>query len=167
MSFAAPGPGLGTFAPGCDIFSADFEVTNGPVTWSISAGALPTGYTVGDGFAANTGAVQGNSDDQGSFSFTIRATNAAGYGEWGTSLDMYDWEVPSIDPVLAEFGAPPAVGVPYDGASIFEAGPGDGINCNDWTIVTGALPTGLSFAVFGAVDISGTPTVGGVFNFTF
>ena len=45
-----------------------------PITWSITAGALPPGITLN----ANTGAYSGTPTAAGDYSFTVTATNAAG-----------------------------------------------------------------------------------------
>jgi len=45
-----------------------------PITWSVTAGALPPGMTLN----ANTGAYSGTPTAAGDYSFTVTATNAAG-----------------------------------------------------------------------------------------
>lgn len=73
-------PAISTAAPlaaltGGVASSATFAA-NGttPITWSVSAGALPPGMTLD----AGTGAYSGTPTVAGNFSFTITATNAAG-----------------------------------------------------------------------------------------
>lgn len=55
-----------------------------PITWTISAGALPTGLTIN----ASTGAITGIPTASGAFSPTIRATNAAGYAEQAVAMTV-------------------------------------------------------------------------------
>src|SRR3954468_20965150 len=89
---------LGTHPPGCVNFSVDIPVTNSPVTWSIVAGALPVGYDVGEGAGGpSTGAVFGTSTVPGVYTFTIRATNAAGHDDWATSMTIGAFTAPGID----------------------------------------------------------------------
>ena len=155
---------FGDFTPGCSIFSSDFGVTNGPVTWSITAGALPTGYIVDDGFDPDTGAIQGQTFDTGTFSFTIRATNGDGFDEWATSIDVLDWELPVIDPAPATSPWPALTFYVFYFA---DTGVGSGINCHTWTVVSGALPDGLTLASFSdGCELGGSPTTPGTFNFT-
>ena len=45
-----------------------------PITWSITAGALPDGLDL----ASNTGVISGTPTSEGTYTFTVTATNAAG-----------------------------------------------------------------------------------------
>jgi hypothetical protein len=54
------------------------------ITWSIESGSLPDGVTLN----ADTGAITGTPTEAGSFPLTIRATNAGGFDELETSLDV-------------------------------------------------------------------------------
>lgn len=157
---------LGIFQPGCASCTSDFAVTNGPVTWSISAGALPTGFTIGDGFAMPSGMICGTADsgDAGStFSFTIRATNGAGlYDEWATSLSIGAWIAPNIDET-SPLTSPTVAGDFYF-SQVFDE---TNLQCNTWSIVSGSLPPGLVLETgFPTGDIDGTPTTGGIYDFT-
>lgn len=51
-----------------------------PVTWSISAGALPPGLSIN----AGTGAITGTPTDQGSFAFTIQAVDSSAVPQTAT-----------------------------------------------------------------------------------
>lgn len=55
-----------------------------PITWSVTAGALPTGLSL----HATTGVLSGTPTASGAFTGTIRATNAAGYAEQAFSVTI-------------------------------------------------------------------------------
>ena len=83
-SISAPASPLATLVGGAPA-SAMFTATGStPITWSVSAGALPPGLTLD----ANTGAYTGTPTAAGNYSFTITATNAA-----GTDSDAYTQQV--------------------------------------------------------------------------
>jgi hypothetical protein len=48
-----------------------------PITYAVQSGSLPTGLTLN----ASTGVISGTATTVGSYTFTIRATNAAGYDD--------------------------------------------------------------------------------------
>jgi hypothetical protein len=73
-SITAPASPLTSLVGGAPA-SAMFTATGStPITWSVSAGALPPGITLN----AGTGAYSGTPTAAGNYSFTITATNAAG-----------------------------------------------------------------------------------------
>lgn len=156
---------LGNFQPQCASCTSDFPVTNGPVTWSIVSGALPTGFVLQDGFDPDTGMICGTAVDADvgtTASFTIRATNADGFDDWTTSLTIAAWIAPNIDETSPP-ASPAAAGDFYDSPIFDEAN----IQCSDWTIVAGSLPPGLTLVTgFEFAEITGTPTTGGTYNFT-
>ena len=67
------GSGLGTFKKG-DSVSVQLEASGTtPLTWSITAGSLPTGLTM-----SSTGLISGTLTATGTFTFTVYASNSAG-----------------------------------------------------------------------------------------
>ena len=122
------------------------------ITFSIAAGALPTGMSLAAGGAltgtptAFTGAP---------FNFTVRATSAVGQTvDQATSITV-------AGTLASVTGVPPggSFNTPYN----FIFG-GTGNGALTFAISAGALPNGLSISAAGVV--TGTPTALGTFNFT-
>jgi formylglycine-generating enzyme required for sulfatase activity len=58
-------------------YSQTLAATSGtPITWTIDSGALPAGLNLGE----TTGVISGEPTEANTFSFTVKATNAAGDG---------------------------------------------------------------------------------------
>ena len=138
-------------------YSTTFVATGTtPITWSVSAGSLPTGM----GLNSSTGAYTGTPTVAGTYTFTIRATNAG-----GSDSDPYQHVInPSSSGAPAITGpASPLTdgtqGTPY--SATFTA---TGTAPITWGF-TGTLPPGLALdASTGAY--TGTPTTAGTYNFT-
>ncbi len=126
-----------------------------PYVFSITAGALPTGLTL-----TSTGVVAGTPTTSGTFSVTIRGTDANGCF---TEL-VYSITIPAVVcPVITL--APPTlpngvVGTAYSQTITGSGGTGPYV----FTITAGALPTGLTLTAAGLV--AGTPTTTGTFSVT-
>jgi large repetitive protein len=141
-------------------YSATLQSTGGtpPVTWSISAGALPAGLVLN----STTGAITGTPTASGMFSITVQATDSGAPQQTPTKqFNIF------INPVLAiSTNALPSgtVGTAYSQTLQTNGG---GIPPIAWSITVGALPPGLSLNASTGV-ISGTPTTatGSPFNFT-
>lgn len=125
-----------------------------PRTYSISAGALPAGLTLDP----SNGAISGTPTAQGSFTATLRVTDADGnFAEMAFNLDV------SGD--MAMTGGVPARGtttVAFTGDTLGVTG---GTSPYTWSVQSGALPNGVTLNT-ATGDLSGTPTVAGTFNFT-
>jgi len=119
------------------------------VTYSVSSGALPSGITLN----SSTGAISGTSTAAGSYSFTIKAENAAGNVTQLFTDDLYvtpAW----TDNTLAAF----TYNTAYSDQVVATGSP-------TYSISSGSLPTGLSLSSStGAV--TGTPTYYGAYSFT-
>ena len=119
------------------------------VTYSISTGALPSGITLN----SSTGAITGTSTTAGSYSFTVKAENAAGNVTQLFTDDLYvtpAW----TDNTLAAL----TYNTAYSDGVVATGSP-------TYTISSGTLPTGLSLnSSTGAV--TGTPTYYGAYSFT-
>lgn len=75
-SSAPPDPAYGV------AYSHSYTATGTPApTWSVTVGSLPTGLSL----HATTGVLSGTPTASGSWSFTVRATNAGGYAEQAVS----------------------------------------------------------------------------------
>jgi hypothetical protein len=128
----------------------------GALTWSISAGSLPTGLNP---INPSTGQITGTPSAAGTFNFTVQATD---------TLNQSDTQALSIMVVLP---APPNItttsllngtaGTPYS-QQVQATG---GIGNLTWIISSGLLPAGLDIDMATGV-ISGTPTTVGLSNFT-
>lgn len=145
-------PALGTTTVA---FTGDnLSVSGGlaPYTWSISAGALPTGLSMN----TSTGDITGTPTVAGAYAFTIRATDANGsYDEHADTVTV------AAAPVLSGNLPDSTNGSPYSQA-LTRTG---GHSAFTYEISAGALPTGLSIAAATGI-ISGTPTVNGAYSFT-
>ena len=143
-------------------YSASVTATGGvpPLSWSITAGALPAGLKLSN---SSTGTVQitGKATAAGSSTFTITVTDAsAGDPPASQQLTIV---VSSLAITTTSPLPSGTVGTVYDSPGLqFTASGGTG---NDtWTVATGStLPAGLSLSSAGL--LSGTPTAGGTFTF--
>jgi uncharacterized repeat protein (TIGR01451 family) len=149
LSFPAPPAGEVGVA-----YSRQLVVNPGtaPFAWSVSAGTLPAGLTLG----ASTGLLSGTPTVAGSFSFTARVLDASSQ--------------PATQAVTLIIAAQPAVtlatpdgevGLAYSGQPTTTGGTGP----FTWTLSAGSLPAGVSLAASTGL-ISGTPTVAGSSSFT-
>ena len=135
-------------------YSDQLTVTGGtsPFTWSVSAGTLPPGLTLG----ASTGLLSGTPTTAGSYSFTVQVTDHSGL----TATEPVTLAIvpgPSLN-----FPAPPAgwTHTVY-GYTLTESG---GTSPFAWSVSSGALPAGISLSADG--NLTGTPTATGTFSFT-
>ncbi|HMY72793.1 MAG TPA: putative Ig domain-containing protein, partial [Blastocatellia bacterium] len=135
-------------------YSQSFTQTGGAgtITWSISAGALPTGLTL-----SAAGVLSGTPTVGGTFNFTVRA--AASNGCSGTRAYTLVINCPTItvNPATLTAGLR---GAAYSQTFTQTGGAG----AITWSRSTGTLPAGLALSAAGV--LSGTPTQVGTFNFT-
>ncbi|QSX80098.1 putative Ig domain-containing protein [Lysobacter solisilvae] len=124
----------------------------GPYGFSVVAGSLPTGLTL-----SSAGVLSGTPTADGTYNFTVRATDALGFGGDQAYAIAIGAPVLAITPdTLADALA----GSPYSQSL---AGTG-GVAPYSFSLVSGGLPSGLSLTSSG--DISGIPLAGGTFAFT-
>jgi Putative Ig domain/IPT/TIG domain len=167
VSLGASGTGAYTFntgpallfpaPPGGEVgvaYSDQLTVTGGtsPFTWSVSAGTLPPGVTLG----ASTGLLSGTPTAAGSYSFTVEVTDHSGL----TATEPVSLTViagPSLN-----FATPPA-GYTHTVYSdtLTESG---GTGPFTWSVSSGSLPAGISLSADGT--LSGTPAATGTSSFT-
>lgn len=155
-------PGALPTATGGQPFSQALTASGGiaPYSYAVTAGALPTGVTL-----SPTGVLSGTPTVQGSFEFTVTATDSSTGGPnpggryAGSAAYTLSVGAPTIV-VLPETLPASAVAATY--SQTLTASGGTGTYTFD--IATGALPAGLTLASDGV--LSGTPTAGGSFGFT-
>lgn len=103
-----------------------------PITFSITAGALPSGLSLN----ASTGVISGTSSALGSASFTVTATNAFGSDAQALAILI---ESPFEAPTVTTTSLPPgSVGTAY-----FQTLEATGDAPITWSVVSGTLPTGI------------------------
>jgi hypothetical protein len=120
----------------------------GTQTWSISAGAAPTGLTL-----SSTGVLSGTPTATGRFVFTVRVSD-------GSRTDTQDYTVDVIEALKVAAPQFPAAVVGSDFSAQFTAT--GGREPYTWAI-EGSWPRGLTFA---NGTISGRPRVAGSYAFT-
>ncbi len=126
----------------------------GAITWSVSAGSLPPGITVGQ----SSGLISGTATAVGTFTFTLTAQS----GDGQTASKAFELLV-APGPVTITKGSLPGAVVSAPYSDSLTATGGDGENY-DFTVQSGAMPDGIDLAITGAV--TGTPTAVGTFTFT-
>ena len=132
-------------------YAAVVSVSGGvtPYTFTVSAGSLPTGLTIG----AATGVITGTpaySTASTAFGFTVTVTDSSGQ----TAIKAYSGSVGAISPALAIQSttiATPTAGSAYSTGIAVTAG----VAPLTYAIQSGALPTGLSLSTSTGI-ISGT-----------
>jgi hypothetical protein len=126
-----------------------------PFTWALDSGTLPTGLTIG----ATTGIISGTPTAAGTFTFTVKITDAGQMTATSSALRI------TIDETLriTTTGDLTAGQVNVDYSFTLQRT--GGRSPYTWTIVGGALPPGLTLNSTTGV-ISGRPTFQGAFTFT-
>jgi hypothetical protein len=130
---------------------------SGTFTWSITSGVLPPGLSLSPS-TTSTVTVSGTPTTVGTSDFTIEVEDSAS----DTASQALGIVVSKPGPLTIQTQSLPAgtVGTPYN-QSLQATG---GIEPYTWTITSGTLPVGLSFASNG--NISGTPAASGISSFT-
>jgi hypothetical protein len=123
-----------------------------PLSWSISAGTLPTGLSM-----STAGSITGTSTTVGAFTFTVQVTDSAAQ----VATRQFTVNVTPTGLTLTTTSLPPAtVNTAYSGTLAASGG----VTPYTWSLVFGTLPSGVVLNSTGS--ISGTPTVTGTFNIT-
>jgi len=141
-------------------YSATLQSSGGvpAISWAITVGALPGGLNLN----AATGAITGTATASGTFQFTAQATDS------GTPQQKVTKQLNiTITPALSITTTSPmpsgSLGTAYNQTVLTNGG---GIAPLTWSIIAGALPTGLGPINPSTGAITGTPTATGTFNFT-
>ncbi|MBQ7577327.1 MAG: putative Ig domain-containing protein, partial [Synergistaceae bacterium] len=124
-----------------------------PITWTKTGGNLPNGLTL-----TNTGIISGTPTKAGNFSFTVKASNTAGYDSRTFTITINE---PIIKPSITT-NATLTAGTKGANYSVTLAA--SGTTPITWQKTGGNLPDGLTLANSG--KISGTPTKADTFSFT-
>lgn len=158
ITYAPSSPAAGTvgLAYSQSLIGASGGAT--PYSYAIATGSLPPGLTL-----ASNGLLSGTPTANGSFSFTVRATDSStGSGPFSATSGTLTLTIAAATLSYAP-GNPNAatVGTAYSGSL---ASAGGGTAPYSYAIASGSLPAGISLASDGS--LTGTPTAGGTFNFT-
>lgn len=124
-------------------YSEQVVATGNRITWSVSAGALPTGLSLN----ASTGVIAGTPSTDGSSTFTLQASNSG-----GTVTRAFTLVVQTAAPTMSNTTMAEA----RYGASYSQQVPGIGKNLS-YRVVSGGLPAGFSMSTTGL--ITGTSAV--------
>ena len=147
MTFAAPPGGWTNTVYGYTL--TELGGTS-PFTWSVSGG-LPAGISL-----SPDGNLSGTPTATGTFSFTVKVTDANGQSATqATSISISAG-------VSTTFAAPPAAAVNAAYSDTLTAT--GGTTPYTWSVNAGTLPAGITLSAAGV--LSGTPTVTGSYPFT-
>lgn len=127
----------------------------GPVTWSLSAGALPGGFTL----SPSNGQITGTCPGSGTYNFTAHATDSSSPSQVATlaeTIHVYGQLI-----VMTSSLPDGTVGTAYSSTlSAF-----GGTFTYTWSISAGSLPDGISLDPSSG-NLTGTPTTQGLSSFT-
>lgn len=122
-----------------------------PYTFSVSGGSLPPGLTL-----SSTGTLSGTPTQKGSFTFSVKATDANGC----VASRSYQFAIGCQDIIINPTSLPiGTTGTAYN-QTLTATG---GCAPNTFSLLTGTLPPGLTLSPNGT--LSGIPTVSGNFAF--
>ncbi|MBX9628391.1 MAG: putative Ig domain-containing protein [Gemmataceae bacterium] len=164
---SSTGPGLATDGTGASPGTASFAVVGGALPPGLSLVARPVGP---NNFGVVTASVEGTPSQNGTFAFTVRATDVVPARNRTYTLDR-EFTVTVAGPTLGPETFPPAtVGAAYN-RFVGAQKPGrDGpVGVRAAVAVTaGALPPGLALTrdESGGNFLAGTPTAAGTYTFT-
>jgi hypothetical protein len=122
----------------------------GTVTWSISAGSLPPGLTIGPSLTGPSVTISGTPTSQGTFNFTVGVTDSLGQSDTRALSITINLPPPLDITTTALPGG--SIGQPYSQTVAATGGTG----ARTWSISAGTLPLGLNLDATTGV-ISGMP----------
>ncbi len=141
-----------------DPYSEQIQASGGtpPYTWSITTGSLPPGFAI----QPSSGVISGTPSSQGTYTFTVAAEDSSPTRQTGSqALSItIGAALPLVITTTTLVNATPNANY---SATLRATG---GVGALTWSLVAGALPTGLSLSPSGV--IAGDPTVSGTSIFT-
>jgi large repetitive protein len=126
-----------------------------PYIWAITSGTLPPGFTLN----SSTGLVSGNPSSTGTSNFTVKVTDSA--NPVATYLKSFSPTIYAA-PVISTTSPLPA-GL-QNSAYSFSFQISGGTTQYNWSLASGALPSGLTLKADGG--LTGTPTTAGTYTFS-
>jgi cyclophilin family peptidyl-prolyl cis-trans isomerase len=150
---------LPAWTSGLANYSQTITATGGTPTFSISAGALPTGLTLNP----NSGIISGKPTTAGTYDFTVTAEEAG----VGSVSQAYSIQINAALGITPTTLPAPTLDTAYPSTTLTSSG---GTGTVTLSVPASDLPTGLTFTSSpgnpGTGTISGTPTASGTFTFT-
>jgi len=140
-------------------YSQTLAATGGtqPYTWSISGGALPAGLLL----SPATGAISGTPNTAGTANFTVQVADSAS----GKTSQAFVLTInPASGTLAITTSSPLPNGTAGTAYSQTLAATG-GAPPYTWSVISGALPSGISLNVSSG-SLTGTPASAGTFTFT-
>ena len=154
---SAISPTINTTTLGSVVAGTAFSLTlsasgSAPVTYALQSGSLPTGLSLN----SSSGAISGTPSAVGSYTFTIRATNAAGFDD-----QAFTGSVTGVAPTVTLT----SLGTVYRGFAVSATVTASGSTPITFAVQSGSLPAGLSLNTSTGA-ITGTPTTVASYSFT-
>jgi len=142
-------------------FSTAFEAVGGapPYAWSVVAGGLPPGISLG----AATGALSGTPTEAGTYAFTVAVADSQSPADSATrQLSLTVAPAPVAPLAITTTGLPAGKRRKAYAQTLAASG---GVTPYAWSLASGSLPPGLTLSA-STGRISGTPTTAGTWSFT-
>lgn len=150
------------------VYSAEVNASGGllPYSWEIESGSLPPGLETDFSYDDNVSlGIIGNPTELGSFDFTLKVTDSSNPQQMVTKLLTIEVSEQLLQ-IITDFLPKGRVDSLYE-TTIDAFG---GTPPYSWQIISGSLPPGLnidlSYANNVSIDITGSPTESGVYEFT-
>ena len=137
-------------------YSASLSASGGtaPYTWTLVSGTLPTGLSL-----SSSGAITGSAGSAGTYTFTVQATDS---GSPSVQTAQRAFALTVTSPLsITSSSLPTALAGSAYSTSLAANG---GSTPYTWSLLSGALPSGLTLSSSGV--ITGTPSANGTYAFT-